>query len=47
MSRVKKLVLVLAISLSLTETSKEDDVALECIFFIHYPVKFKKNANET
>ena len=38
MSKAKKLVLVLASSLLVTETSKEDDVVLERVFYIHYPV---------
>ena len=47
MSRVKKLVLVSATSFSVTETSKEDDVVLERVFYIYYLVQFKKDANET
>ena len=31
----------------MTETSKEDDVVLERVLCIHYPVQFKKDANET
>ena len=31
----------------MTETSRKDDVALEHVFYIHYPVQFKKDANET
>ena len=47
MSRVKKLVLVSTTFSSLTETSKEDDVVLECVFCIYYPIQFRKDANET
>ena len=47
MFRAKKLVLVLAISSLVTETSKEDDVVLKCVPCIYYPVEFKKYANET
>ena len=38
----KKLVSVLATSLSLTETGKEDDVALQRISCVHYLIRFKK-----
>ena len=38
-----KLVLVMAISALVTRTSKEDDVALEQISYIYYPIWFKKN----
>ena len=47
MSRAKKLVSVSATSSSVTETSKEDDVILEHVFCIHYPIQFRKDANET
>ena len=47
MSRAKKLVSVLATSSSVTETSKKDDVVLERVPCIHYPVQFRKNTNET
>ena len=43
-SKVKKLLLVLATSMSMTGTRKE---TLECVFYIHYPVQFKKNTNKT
>ena len=38
----KKLVSVLTTSLSVTETSKEDDVALQRILCVHYPIWCKK-----
>ena len=38
----KKLVSVLATSSSVTETNKEDDVALQRVLYIHYPIWFKK-----
>ena len=47
MAKAKKLVLVLATSLLVTETNKEDNVVLEYVFCIYYPVQFKKDANET
>ena len=47
MSRAKKLVLVLATSLSVTETSRKDDMILKRVFYINYPVQFKKDTNET
>ena len=47
MSRAKKLVLVSATSLLVTETSKEDDVVLEDVFYIHHSVQFRKDANKT
>ena len=47
MSRAKKLVLVLATSSLVTETSKENNIVLERVTCIYYPVQFKKNANET
>ena len=31
----------------MTGTSKEDDVVLEHVFCIHYPVQFRKDANKT
>ena len=39
---LKKLVLVSATSSSVTETSKEDDVALQRVPCIHYPIPFRK-----
>ena len=47
MFRGKKLVSVLATSSLVTETSKKDDVVLERIACIHYPVQFRKDANKT
>ena len=47
MSIAKKQVFVSATSSSVTETSKKDDVVLECVFYIHYLVQFKKTVNET
>ena len=41
---VKKLVLILATSTSIIDAKKK---ALKHIPYIHYPVQFKKNANET
>ena len=38
----KKLVLVLATSFSVTETSKEDDVTLEQVPCVYYPLRFQK-----
>ena len=43
LSRAKKLVSVLATSSSVTETSKEDDVVLERVPCIHYPLRFRKD----
>ena len=43
MSRAKKLVLVLATSLSVTEASKEEHVFLERVPCIHYPLHFRKD----
>ena len=40
----KKLVLVLATSLSVTETSKENDVTLERVPCVHYQLRFSKNS---
>ena len=39
----RKLVSVLATSLSVTETSKEDDVTLERVPYVHYPLRFRKD----
>ena len=38
----KKLVSVSTTSSLVTETSKEDDVALQRVLYIHYPIWFKK-----
>ena len=38
----KKLVLVSAASSSMTETSKEDDVALQKVPCVYYRIRFKK-----
>lgn len=44
MSKIsKKQVLVSAISTSVTEANKKDDIILEKVFCIHYSVWFKKN----
>ena len=43
MSRAKKLVLVSATSLSITEASKEKYVFLEQMSYIHYPLRFCKD----
>ena len=43
LSRAKKLVSVSATSSSVTETSKEDDVVLERVPCIHYPLRFRKD----
>ena len=43
MYQAKKLVLVSATSLLVTETSKEDYVSLERVFCIHYLFCFYKN----
>ena len=43
MSRAKKLVSVSAISLSVIETSKEDEVALERVPCVYYPLRFRKD----
>ena len=37
----------MATSLSVTKTSKEDDVVMERVPCIHYPVQFRKEINET
>ena len=42
MSGAKKLVSVSATSSSVTETSKEDDVPLQRVPCVHYPIRFKK-----
>ena len=42
MSKTEKLVSVSATSLSVIETSKEDDVALHKVPYVHYPIWFKK-----
>ena len=42
MSKAKKEVLVLVTSLLVTETGKEDDVPLQRIPCVHYPIWFKK-----
>ena len=42
MSRAKKLVSVLATFLSVIETNKEDDVALQRVSYVYYPIWFKK-----
>ena len=42
MSKVKKLVSVLATSSSVTETSKEDNVPLQKVPCVHYPIWLKK-----
>ena len=42
MSKAKKLVLVTANSSLVIETSKEDDVALQRVPCVHYPIWFKK-----
>ena len=42
MFRVKKLVSVSTTSLSVTEISKEDDVPLQRVPCVHYPIRFKK-----
>ena len=47
MFRAKKLVSVSANFLSVTETSKKDDMVLKCVFYIYYLVQFKKNRKET
>lgn len=39
----KKLVLILAISVSMTDASKENKVVLEKVFYIYYPLRFQKN----
>ena len=41
--KVKKLVLVLAASTSMTDTREK---ALKCIPYIHYLVQFKKDTNK-
>ena len=41
---IKKLVSVLATSTSITDIKKE---ALKRVFYIHYPVQFKKNVDKT
>ena len=43
----KKLVLVLATSSSVIETSKKNDMVLKSVFYIYYLVQFKKDVNET
>ena len=45
MSKAKKLVLVSATSMSKTDT-REGTLVLKRIFYIHYLVQFKKDANE-
>ena len=42
LSKTKKLVLVLATFLSVTETSKEDNIALQKVLCVYYPIRFKK-----
>ena len=42
MSKTKKLVLISVTSLSVTETSKEDDVPLQKVPCVHYLIRFKK-----
>lgn len=43
MSKVKKLVLILAISLLITKTSKEDYISLKQMLYIYYLLRFQKN----
>ena len=43
MSRAKKLVLVSATSLSVTEASKEEHMTLEWVPCIYYPFHFRKD----
>ena len=42
-SKAKKLVLILATSLLVTEASKEEHVYLERVPYIHYPLCFQKD----
>ena len=42
MSKAKKLVLVLTTFLLVIKTSKEDDLALQRVLYVHYPIWFKK-----
>ena len=46
MSKAKKLVLVSAISTSMTDVRKKA-LDLECVPYIHYPIQFKKDINNT
>ena len=43
MSRAKELVSISATSSSVTETSKEDDKALQGVPYVHYPLRFWKD----
>ena len=47
MSEAKKLVSVWATSSSETETSKEDDVPLQRVLYIYYPIRFKMKKVQT
>lgn len=40
---VKKLALVLAISVPMTKTSKKDKINLIKVLYIYYPLQFYKN----
>lgn len=42
----KKLVLILAIFVSMTEASRKDEVVLKKVLCIHYPLRFCKNIAE-
>lgn len=43
MSKAKKLVLVLAIFVSMSKATKEDNIILDQVPYIYYPIWFKKN----
>ena len=42
----KKLMSVLATSVPVTEASKDEEVALARVPYIHYPLRFRKDTNE-